>query len=81
MVVWRSSCGLTDVSSDGSSHGPADDFGSLAVTPVVGVPLLSQEGLTCRLLPGATAPCPALDQALIMVPAAPATIEDCFDLT
>ena len=28
---------------------------------VVRVPLLSQEGPTCRLLPGATAPYPALD--------------------
>ena len=30
--------------------------------PEVDVPLLSQEGLTRRLLPGATAPYPALDQ-------------------
>ena len=31
----------------------------------VRVPLLSQEGLTCRLLPGATAPYPALDQEFV----------------
>ena len=30
---------------------------------LVGVPLLSQERPTCRLLPGAAAPNPALDQA------------------
>ena len=28
------------------------------------VPLLSQEGLTCRLLSGATAPCPAAGSEL-----------------
>ena len=31
---------------------------------LVGVPLLSQEGPTCRLLPGAAAPNPALGLAL-----------------
>ena len=43
---------------------------------MTGVPLLSQEGPTCRLLPGATAPYPALDQ----VPAKLSTpARDCFD--
>ena len=50
------------------------------------VPLLSREGLTRRLLPGATAPFPALDQELTKFPApaglltkfsAPA--RNCFD--
>ena len=34
-----------------------------------GVPLLSQEGPTCRLLPGATAPYPTPGQALTKFPA------------
>ena len=42
-----------------------------AVVPGFGVPLFSQEGLTCRLLPGATAPYPALDQEFsLLAPAA-----------
>ena len=41
------------------------------------VPLLSQEGLTCRLLPGAAAPYPALDQVPVMFLSAPA--RNCFD--
>ena len=44
----------------------------------VRVPLLSQEGPTCRLLPGATAPFPALDQELTST-AAPVAIL-CFVL-
>ena len=64
MAVWRSSCGLTNALSGGSNHGPAgDQVGSLAVAPTVEVPLLSQEGLTRCLLPGATAPYPTIGQA------------------
>ena len=47
-----------------SSHGRAEDLVFRRAVPffVFEVPLLSQEGLTCRLLPGAAAPwSPALD--------------------
>ena len=56
----------------GNSRGREDDqlvLRKLAsnldwLAVLVGVPLLSQERPTCRLLPGAAAPNPALDQAL-----------------
>ena len=41
---------------------------------MVRVPLLSQEGLTCRLLPGATAPFPALDQEFSLLVLAAAKV-------
>ena len=64
------------VKAGGSSHGQGDDqqlVVAIETAPLVlRVPLLSQEGLTCRLLSGATAPCPALDQVLVNL-SAPAT--------
>ena len=54
------------VSSGDSSHGhEGDQLEVLQAAPASNwVPLLSPEGLTGRLLPGATAPYPALDQAM-----------------
>ena len=66
-VVSRSSCGLTSELVDDSSRGHVEDpVWQTAPKKAEGVvvPLLSQEGPTCRLLPGATAPCPASGQAL-----------------
>ena len=61
VVVWH----MYDLKSqlvDGSSRGPANDQLVRQMAPAFGVPLLSQEGRTCCLLPGAAAPYPALDQ-------------------
>ena len=96
-AAWRNR-GLSTRLAAGSSCGPVDDqplVGKLTaphlkvvlstVTLVgVGVPLLSQEGPTCRLLPGATAPYPALDQELTKFSAVarmvkfPAAARGCF---
>ena len=55
---------LTDADS---SHDREGDSGK--TDQKLRVPLLSQEGPTCRFLPGATAPFPALDQELTKFPA------------
>ena len=85
-----SSCGRTMLlAGSGSSRGRVDDpfvFRQMAPdwkvglveVPEIVVPLLSQEGLTCRLLPGATAPYPALDLEFSLLAAAAAL--NCFVL-
>ena len=80
LAMVGSSCGLRGLKAVGSSHGLAVD--PFDVQTVERVPLLSQEGLTCRLLPGAAAPWspalgpvskfPALDQEFSSMALAPA---------
>ena len=74
-----SSCGQALLSDDESSHDHVGDQVWLTApveVPDVVVPLLSREGLTRRLLPGAAAPwSPALGPVLV-----PAVMTDCFDL-
>ena len=72
-VVAGSRCGLLVLAGEqcGCGHVELDDqFGRQTAPTCSGVPLLSQEGPTCRLLPGATAPYPALDLALTFLAAA-----------
>ena len=82
MAVSRSSHGPTGELVGGSSRDREVRLDRLELWKLVknlksssavtfGVPLLSQEGPTCRLLPGAAAPFPALDQELTST-AAPA---------
>ena len=72
--AWRS-CDRRLLLAAESSHGRVvrDWLEVRQVAPVLRVPLLSQEGPTCRLLPGATAPFPALDQELTLT-VAPADV-------
>ena len=70
LAVVGSSCGLRWLKAVGSSHGLAvdpfdDQFVRQTAPAFVKVPLLSQEGPTRRLLPGAAAPwSPAFDPVL-----------------
>ena len=62
MVTARSSCGREELLDPFDRQPVPKGTEDLAAALDVKVPLLSQEGLTCCLLPGAAAPYPALDQ-------------------
>ena len=72
-AAWRSNRDQGRLTAVVCSHGQVDEVVDPLVVrqpaPEFGVPLLSQEGRTRCLLPGATAPYPVLDQAMMMFPA------------